>query len=62
MEAGRLKREIKSQLNLTPKMSFAGTGVLDVLLDGKTIFSYQTERRILPRGEIVRLIQASTKS
>ena len=62
MEAGRLKREIKNQLNITPKMSFAGTGVLDVVLDGKTIFSYQTERRILGRGEIVGLIRASTKS
>ena len=60
--AGRLKREIKDQLNLTPKMSFAGTGVLDVVLDGKTIFSYQAERRMPSRGEIVGLIQASTKA
>jgi hypothetical protein len=49
-------------LNLTAKMSFAGTGVLDVALDGKTIFSYQAERRMPGRGEIVGLIQASTKS
>jgi hypothetical protein len=62
LEAGRLKREIKNQLNLTPKMSFAGAGVLDVLVDGKTIFSYQTERRILGRGEIVGLIQALTNA
>jgi hypothetical protein len=62
MEAVRLKREIKNQLNITPKMSFAGTGVLDVVLDGKTIYSYQTKRNILGRGEIVGLIQASTKS
>ena len=43
-------------------MSFAGTGVLDVVLDGKTIFSYQAERRMPGRGEIVSLIQAATKS
>lgn len=43
-------------------MSFAGTGVLDVVLDGKTIFCHQTEGRILRRGDIVALIQASTKS
>lgn len=55
----RLKREIKNQLNVTPKMSFAGTGVLDVLLDGKTIFSYEAEGRLPGRGEIVGLIQAS---
>jgi hypothetical protein len=60
--AGRLKREIKNLLNLTPIMSFAGTGVLDVVLDGKTIFSYQDEERMPGRGEIVRLIQASTQS
>ena len=49
-------------MNLTPKMSFAGTGVLDVVLDGKTIFSYQAERRMPIRGEIVGLIEASTKA
>jgi hypothetical protein len=62
LEAGRLKREIKNQLNVTPKMSFAGTGVLDVVLDGKTIFSYQSERRMPDRGEIAGRIQASTSS
>jgi hypothetical protein len=49
-------------LNLTPKMSFAGTGVLDVVLDGKTIFSYQAQGRMPGRGEIVELIQASAKA
>ena len=58
----RLKREIKNDLNLTPKMSSASTGVLEVLLDGQTIFSYQAERRLPGRGEIVGLIQASTQS
>ena len=55
----RLKREIRKQLNLTPKMSFAGVGVLDVVVNGKTIFSHQAEQRMPGRGEIVRLIQAS---
>jgi len=49
-------------LNLKPKMSFAGVDVLDVLVDGKTIFSYQAERRMPGRGEIVGLIQALTQS
>lgn len=40
-------------------MSFAGTGVLDVVLDGKTIFSYQSEGRLPNRGEIIGLIRAS---
>lgn len=56
----RLKREIRKQLNVTPKVSFAGAGVLDVLVDGKTIFSYQAEHRMPSRGEVVGLIQAST--
>jgi len=43
-------------------MSFAGTGVLDVVVDGKTIFSYQAARRMPGRGEIASLIQASTRS
>jgi hypothetical protein len=59
LEAGRLKREIRKQLNLEPKTSSAGKGVLDVVVDGKMIFSHQAERRMPGRGEIVGLIQAS---
>lgn len=55
-EAGRLKREIRAKLNITPKMSFAGTGVLDVIVDGKTVFSHQAERRMPLPGEIVALL------
>ena len=39
-------------------MSFAGVGVLEVLVDGKTVFSRQAERRMPERGEIVARIQA----
>ena len=42
-------------------MSFAGVGVLDVVVDGKTIFSYQAEGRMPGRGEIAGLIQASSR-
>jgi hypothetical protein len=56
----RLKREIKKELNITPTRSFAGLGVLDVLLDGRTIFSYQAEHRMPSRGEIANLIRAAT--
>jgi hypothetical protein len=58
----RLKREIRKQLQLTPKMSFAEVGVLDVLVDGKTVFSYQAERRMPARGEIAGRIQASRQA
>ncbi len=39
-------------------MSFGGTGVLDVMVDGKTVFSKQAAGRLLERGEIVKLIQS----
>ncbi len=58
LEAGRLKREIRRELNLKPKMSFGSTGVLDVIVDGKTVFSKQAARRNPQPGEIVKLIQA----
>ena len=56
-EAGRLKREIREKLNLKPKMSFGSVGVLDVMVDGKTIFSHQAERRMPAPGEIAELIR-----
>jgi hypothetical protein len=43
-------------------MSFGGVGVLDVMVDGKTIFSHQAERRMLVPGEIVALISALQSS
>ena len=58
MQAGRLKSEIRRELNIKSKMSFAGVGVLDVIVDGKTVFSKQTARRNPEPGEIVKLIQA----
>jgi len=58
MEAGRLKREIRKQLNITPKTSFAGVGVLDVVVDGKTIFSHQAERRMPGRAYIPHIASA----
>ncbi len=39
-------------------MSFAGVGVLDVIVDGRTVFSHQAERRMPVPGEIAELIGA----
>lgn len=55
-EAGRLKREIRERLNIKPKMSFGGVGVLDVMVDGKTVFSHQAEGRMPKPGEIAALL------
>jgi len=43
-------------------MSFAAPGVLDVLVDGKTIFSFLAQRRTPDRGEIVKLIHEARQS
>ena len=37
-------------------MSFGGTGVLDVMVDGKTVFSKQAERRMPVVGEVAELV------
>ena len=39
-------------------MSFGGVGVLDVIVDGKTVFSHQAEHRMPVPGEIAELIAA----
>ncbi|MGH9670922.1 MAG: hypothetical protein ACRD3A_12530 [Terriglobales bacterium] len=52
-------------MNIKPKMSFGGVGVLDVIVDGKTIFSHQAERRMPAPGEIAELVagcQGSAKA
>jgi len=39
-------------------MHFAGRGVLDVLVDGKLIFSHQQENRPADPDDIVRRVRA----
>jgi len=39
-------------------MHFAGTGVLDVLVDGKLVFSHQQEGRAADPDDIVRRVRA----
>jgi len=58
LEAGRLKRELRKQLGIKPKMSFAGVGVLDVVVDGRTVFSAQEAKRKPRPGEITELVRA----
>ena len=43
-------------MNIKPKMSFGGVGVLDVMVDGKTVFSIQSEHRKPVVGEIAELV------
>jgi len=39
-------------------MSFAGIGVLDVIVDGKTVFSRHVEQRMPAPGEVAARIVA----
>jgi len=43
-------------------MSFGLPGVLDVLVDGQTIFSFQAKQRTPRPGEIVELIRGATQA
>ena len=43
-------------MNIKPKMSFGGVGVLDVMVNGKTVFSKQAEHRNPVAGEIAELV------
>jgi len=45
-------------LNIEPRTTSGATGTLDVLVDGKIIFSHQAEHRMPGSGEIVALIRA----
>jgi predicted Rdx family selenoprotein len=56
LEAGRLKRELKAR-GFEPKMRWAGVGVLDVRVDGETIFSKQRERKWPHAEDIARRIR-----
>ena len=58
VQAGRLKRALREAFDVKPEMHFAGTGVLDVLVDGKVIYSVQQERRAADPQEIVRRVRA----
>ena len=58
MQAGRLKRTLREAFGVKPEMHFAGTGVLDVLVDGKLVFSHQQEQRAADPEDIVRRVRA----
>jgi len=54
----RLADEITRATGVTPRIRLGGFGALDVLVDGRLVFSKKTEGRLLPPGEIVRRVTA----
>jgi hypothetical protein len=52
-EAGRLAEDLAAQLGQRPRLRMGGLGVLDVLVDGKVVFSRKTEGATPPVSELV---------
>jgi hypothetical protein len=56
-EAGSLRNELGRELGVTPKIRMGGPGQLDVVVDGKVVFSKKTAKRMPQPGEVVRLVR-----
>jgi len=48
----RLADEIQRAVGVTPRIRVGGFGALDVVVDGKVVFSKKTEGRMPAAGEI----------
>ena len=49
----RLAEEIEHGAGVKPRIRMGGFGALDVVVDGRVVFSKKAEGRLLPPGEIV---------
>jgi len=56
-EAVGLKQELERSLNVSPTIRWGGPGQLDVLVDGKVVFSKRSAGRMPAAGELERLIR-----
>jgi hypothetical protein len=56
-EAVGLKRELQQSLGVTPSIRWGTPGQLDVLVDGKLVFSKKSAKRMPVPGELPRLIR-----
>ena len=52
-----LKKDLESQLNVSPRIRWGGPGQLDVPVDGKLVFSKKAVKRMPTPGEIAGLIR-----
>ncbi|MGH7333291.1 MAG: Rdx family protein [Candidatus Rokuibacteriota bacterium] len=57
-EAGSLREELEKSLGVTPKIRWGGLGQLDVLVDGKLVFSKKQAGRSPTAAELVRLVRS----
>jgi hypothetical protein len=56
--AGSLKRELESKYGIQPKVGHA-YGELEVLVNGRSVFSYKREGRTLSVNELLDLVESA---
>ena len=55
----RLADEIQRAVGVAPRIRLGGFGVLDVVVDGKVVYSKKAEGRLLPAAEVVGRVKAA---
>jgi hypothetical protein len=53
-----LSRELQQALGVSPRIRWGGPGQMDVLVDGRTVFSKKTRGRMPNPGEIAGLVRS----
>ena len=56
-EAGSLQKDLAKTFDVTPKIKMGGQGQLDVIVDGKVVFSRQQAGRFPTAEEIVEAVK-----
>jgi hypothetical protein len=54
-----LQNELEHAVGVSPKIRWGGFGQLDVIVDGKIVFSKQATGRMPGPGEVTRLVRSS---
>ena len=54
-----LKDELEHDLGISPRIRWGGFGQLDVMVDGKIVFSKQAAGRMPNPGEVATLVRSS---
>ena len=54
----RLADEITRATGVAPRIRLGGFGALDVVVDGRVVYSKKAEGRVLPSAEIVARVKA----
>jgi predicted Rdx family selenoprotein len=55
----RLAGEIREATGVAPRIRLGGFGALDVLVDGRVVFSKKAEGRLPAAGEIARRVKGT---